>query len=77
VKIASDRAIMSAFRPTADAEAVMARFYNPDNEAATVSLQGIFRQVVRCDAISAEPLDDEDASKLQLRAGEIATVRLS
>ncbi|USN96709.1 MAG: hypothetical protein H6797_00710 [Candidatus Nomurabacteria bacterium] len=75
INVESDGAVMSALRPTADGEAVLARFYNPSDEPTVVKLSGVFTTAVKCDALG-EPLDDSDAHEFEMPKG-IVTVRLS
>lgn len=67
----------AALSPTEDGQAVIARFSNPNDEPATVNLQGIFRSAVRSDAFG-EPHDGNiDMHEFELPARGMVTVRLS
>lgn len=67
---------MPALRPTADGQAVIARFSNPDDEPVTIQLSGAFANAVAC-TYDGTPLDDAtDMHEFVLPRG-IVSVRLS
>lgn len=76
LRINEGSAVMSALRPTYDGDAVLARFYNPNDRPSAVSVDGVFTQAVRANAFGM-PLDSADARNVILQPGEIVTIRLT
>ena len=67
---------MPTLRPTADGQAVIARFSNPDDEPVTIKLSGAFAAAVEC-TYDGQPLDKAtDMHEFVLPRG-IVSVRLS
>lgn len=77
LRIQSSRPVeMTTLRPTADGDAVIVRFSNPDDEPAIVKLSGKFSTAVECDydgTVTGEPVDKHE---FELKRG-IITVRLA
>jgi mannosylglycerate hydrolase len=71
----NDRAVRSDLYPTEDGQAAIISIYNPDDEATTVTLSGVFEHAVKCDAYG-KPLDDADTREFELAPGMVF-VRLS
>ena len=67
---------MSTLRPTADGQAVIVRFENPDDEPASIKLGGVFTSAVKSDAYG-KPLDGNiDMHEFVLPRGMVS-IRLS
>lgn len=67
---------MPTLRPTADGQAVIARFSNPDDEPVTIQLTGAFANAVAC-TYDGTPLDDTtDMHEFVLPRGMVS-VRIS
>jgi mannosylglycerate hydrolase len=67
---------MPALRPTADGQAVLARFSNPNDDPVTIKLSGKFTSAESVDASGEKVLNDDDMHEFVLQRG-IVTVRLS
>lgn len=67
---------MTTLRPTADGEAVLVRFSNPNDEPATIKLDGKFKNAIKA-KYDGEPLENtEDMHEFVLKRGMV-TIRLS